>query len=89
MARTNPIGAASQLTAGIRCEPTLRLTADKLRNNMDAAEFRHVVLGFIILKYISDALEKQCIKLLPGQCGYRGPNSETAFRQIEAICGRI
>jgi type I restriction enzyme M protein len=29
--------------------------ADKLRNNMDAAEYKHVVLGLIFLKYISDA----------------------------------
>ena len=31
------------------------MTADKLRNNMDAAEYKHVVLGLIFLKYISDA----------------------------------
>jgi len=30
-------------------------TADKLRNNMDAAEYKHVVLGLIFLKYITDA----------------------------------
>jgi type I restriction enzyme M protein len=29
--------------------------ADKMRNNMDAAEYKHVVLGLIFLKYISDA----------------------------------
>jgi type I restriction enzyme M protein len=28
--------------------------ADKLRNNMDTAEYKHVVLGLIFLKYISD-----------------------------------
>jgi len=33
--------------------------ADKLRNNMDAAEYKHVVLGLIFLKYISDAFEEQ------------------------------
>jgi len=31
--------------------------ADKLRNNMDAAEYKHVVLGLIFLKYVSDAFE--------------------------------
>jgi len=36
-------------------EATLWLAADKLRNNMDAAEYKHVVLGLIFLKYISDA----------------------------------
>ena len=30
--------------------------ADKLRKNMDAAEYKHVALGLIFLKYISDAL---------------------------------
>lgn len=33
--------------------------ADKLRNNMDAAEYKHVVLGLIFLKYISDAFEEK------------------------------
>jgi len=32
--------------------------ADKLRNNMDAAEYKHVVLGLIFLKYISDAFQE-------------------------------
>ncbi len=36
-------------------EAKLWLAADKLRNNMDAAEYKHVVLGLIFLKYISDA----------------------------------
>jgi type I restriction-modification system DNA methylase subunit len=31
---------------------TLRAAADKLRHNMDAAEYKHVVLGLIFLKYI-------------------------------------
>lgn len=32
--------------------------ADKLRNNMDAAEYKHVVLGLVFLKYISDAFKE-------------------------------
>ena len=39
-------------------EPTLFLAADKLRNNLDAAEYKHVVLGLIFLKYISDAFDE-------------------------------
>jgi type I restriction enzyme M protein len=39
-------------------ERTLWQTADKLRNNMDAAEYKHVVLGLIFLKYISDAFDE-------------------------------
>lgn len=38
-------------------EKTLWATADKLRNNMDAAEYKHIVLGLIFLKYISDSFE--------------------------------
>jgi len=34
-------------------------TANKLRNNMDAAEYKHVVLGLIFLKYIPDAFEEK------------------------------
>jgi type I restriction enzyme M protein len=37
--------------------------ADKLRSNMDAAEYKHVVLGLIFLKYISDAFEEQSAHL--------------------------
>lgn len=36
-------------------EKKLWLAADKLRNNMDAAEYKHIVLGLIFLKYISDS----------------------------------
>lgn len=39
-------------------EKTLWAAADKLRNNMDAAEYKHVVLGLIFLKYISDRFEE-------------------------------
>jgi type I restriction enzyme M protein len=38
-------------------EAKLWAAADALRNNMDAAEYKHVVLGLIFLKYISDAFE--------------------------------
>lgn len=37
--------------------------ADTLRSRMDAAEYKHVVLGLIFLKYISDAFEEQHAKL--------------------------
>ena len=41
--------------ANLGFEQKLWAAADKLRNNMDAAEYKHVVLGLIFLKYISDA----------------------------------
>ncbi len=44
-------------------EPKLWRAADKLRSNMDAAEYKHVVLGLIFLKYISDAFTEVYEKL--------------------------
>ncbi|MFX1366945.1 MAG: N-6 DNA methylase [Promethearchaeota archaeon] len=40
-------------------EDKLWEAADKMRNNMDPAEYKHVVLGLIFLKYISDAFEEK------------------------------
>ena len=40
-------------------QKTLWAAADKLRSNMDAAEYKHVVLGLIFLKYISDAFDER------------------------------
>ncbi|MDI1451405.1 class I SAM-dependent DNA methyltransferase [Polyangium sp. 6x1] len=40
-------------------EATLWAAADKLRSSLDAAEYKHVVLGLIFLKYISDAFEEK------------------------------
>jgi len=38
---------------------TLWAAADKLRSSMDAAEYKHIVLGLIFLKYISDAFDER------------------------------
>ncbi len=45
--------------ANLGFEQKLWQAADKMRNNMDAAEYKHVVLGLIFLKYISDAFEER------------------------------
>ena len=45
-------------------EATLWAAADKLRGNMDAAEYKHVALGLIFLKYISDRFEERRAKAL-------------------------
>jgi len=44
-------------------EDKLWEAADKMRNNMDPAEYKHVVLGLIFLKYISDAFEEKYSQL--------------------------
>ncbi len=63
-------------TARIGFEAKLWLAADKLRSNMDAAEYKHVVLGLIFLKYISDTFEEHHAKLTAGKGEYAGANPE-------------
>ena len=58
MAKTKRSEAKQSNGANLGFETTLWLAADKLRNNMDAAEYKHVVLGLIFLKYISDSFEE-------------------------------
>ena len=57
-------------------EATLWQSADKMRKNMDAAEYKHVVLGLIFLKYISDAFEVLHSKLVSGKGEYEGADPE-------------
>ena len=59
-------------------EKTLWTAADKMRSNMDAAEYKHVVLGLIFLKYISDAFSELYDKLAEGKGEYEGANPEDA-----------
>src|SRR5579883_3003745 len=61
MARTSKNG--KDTTANLRFEAKLWAAADALRNNMDAAEYKHVVLGLIFLKYISDAFDAKHAEL--------------------------
>ena len=51
-------------------------SADKLRKNIDAAEYKHVVLGLIFLKYISDAFEDLHGRLRTGKGEYEGADPE-------------
>ena len=51
--------AKNDQSGALGFEATLWATADKLRGNLDAAEYKHVVLGLIFLKYISDAFEER------------------------------
>jgi type I restriction enzyme M protein len=46
-------------TASVGFEEKLWAAADKMRNNMDPAEYKHVILGLIFLKYISDSFEEK------------------------------
>jgi type I restriction enzyme M protein len=46
------------MTDNLELEKTFWQAADKLPNNMAAAEYKHVVLGLTFLKYISDAFDE-------------------------------
>lgn len=63
-------------------EQVLWAAADKLRKNIDAAEYKHVVLGLIFLKYISDNFEEHHKKLLSGvgEYEYADPEDINEYR---------
>ena len=52
--------------SGLNFEAQLWAAADKMRGHMDASEYKHVCLGLIFLKYISDAFEEKREQLLFG-----------------------
>ncbi|MFM2151924.1 MAG: hypothetical protein RL199_359 [Pseudomonadota bacterium] len=71
-------GSASDAVVGF--EEKLWQMADKLRNNMDAAEYKHVVLGLIFLKYISDAFEERHAALTADKKSGADPEDPDEYR---------
>jgi len=63
-------------------EAKLWQTADALRNNMDAAEYKHVVLGLIFLKYISDAFEAKHAELEADRAQGADPEDPDEYRAV-------
>lgn len=59
-----------------KIEAQLFKAADKLRKNIDAAEYKHIVLGLIFLKYISDSFEELYTKLKEGKGKFEGADPE-------------
>jgi type I restriction enzyme M protein len=72
--------AAEQSSAMLGFEAKLWQAADKLRNNMDAAEYKHVVLGLIFLKYISDAFEEKYAALAADKKSGADPEDPDEYR---------
>ena len=62
---------AKHTSANLGFEEKLWAAADKMRSNMDPSEYKHVVLGLIFLKYISDSFE-ECMYLIKKE-----PNSKS------------
>ena len=63
-------------------EAKLWAAADALRNNMDAAEYKHVVLGLIFLKYISDAFEAKHAELESQKKQGADPEDPDEYRAV-------
>ena len=68
--------------ANLGFESELWRAADALRSNMDAAEYKHVVLGLIFLKYISDAFEEQRAKLEAERAQGADPEDPDEYRAV-------
>jgi type I restriction enzyme M protein len=66
--------------ANVGYEAQLWQMADALRGSMDAAEYKHVVLGLIFLKYISDAFEEHHAKLATEQSTGADPEDQDEYR---------
>ena len=80
MARTKKKSNSNSSTATVGFEQKLWAAADALRNNMDAAEYKHVVLGLIFLKYISDAFEAKHAELASQQAEGADPEDRDEYR---------
>jgi len=59
--------------------------ADAMRGSMDAAEYKHVVLGLIFLKYISDAFEEQHARLVAEQANGADPEDPDEYRAVNVF----
>ena len=72
--------AANTTSANVGYEAELWQMADALRGSMDAAEYKHVVLGLIFLKYISDAFEELHAKLVAEKAQGADPEDPDEYR---------
>ena len=72
----------AEKTGNIGFEETLWKAADKLRGSMDASEYKHVVLGLIFLKYISDKFETKFNALVEEGAGFEEDRDEYEAENI-------
>ena len=68
--------------AQIGFEEKLWQMADKMRNNMDPGEYKHVVLGLLFLKYISDKFEARYNELIEEGAGFEEDRDEYTAENI-------
>lgn len=70
-----------------KLEAALFSAADKLRKNIDAAEYKHIVLGLVFLKYISDSFESLHKELLSQN--EDAEDKDEYIEKISFLCHRI
>ncbi|MEX0804044.1 MAG: class I SAM-dependent DNA methyltransferase [Candidatus Binatia bacterium] len=80
MAKPKTKNSSNGATVGY--EQQLWQMADALRGSMDAAEYKHVVLGLIFLKYISDAFEEQHAMLEAEKAQGADPEDPDEYRAL-------
>jgi type I restriction enzyme M protein len=69
-------------SANLGFEKEIFSAADKLRGNIDAAEYKNVVLGLIFLKYISDSFEDRYQELVDEGEGFEEDRDEYLAENI-------
>ena len=69
-------------TADIGFEDQIWKAADKMRGNLDASEYKSVVLGLIFLKYISDKFEARYNELLAEGEGFEEDKDEYTYKNV-------
>ncbi len=84
-ARKTEVGTGSSATVPDDYRATLWKSADALRNNMDAAEYKHVVLGLVFLKYISDTFEEVHARLVAEKDQGADPEDPDEYRAQRAF----
>ena len=75
-----PVSVNKTTAANVGFEAELWKAADALRGSMDAGEYKHVVLGLLFLKYISDAFEEQRAKLEEERAQGADPEDPDEYR---------
>ena len=69
-------------TADIGFEDQIWKAADKMRGNLDASEYKSVVLGLIFLKYISDKFEARYNELMAEGEGFEEDKDEYTYKNV-------
>lgn len=76
----NWLKAKNKAFKPLKLEATLWAAADKLRGHMDPSEYKHVVLGLVFLKYISDAFEDRHRQLVDQEGEGADPEDPDEYR---------